>query len=353
MERRKKFLIDFSYLICILAIVYVIGKYLLPVIVPFIIGFVIAFFARKISIGVFKNTRKEVQIVILVILDILIVLAIFFISIFAFNQITKINYAGIYSNYIEPAINTIYTNISELNKELPYEIEEVVAKALSAVFDSLTSMLSKLSTILVNFIKNLISGVPTAIVTTIAIVLSSIYFVFDYEKIIYYFYKMLPKKTTDLIDDLITFVRDNIFKVIKAYIVIIFITFTELLIGFLILRINNCFALAMAIAIMDILPIVGVGTALIPWFIIEFIFGNYITGLGLLILYIVITVIRNIIEPRMVGVNLGLPPLLTLIGMIVGLRLFGLVGMIGFPLLFAFLIYLDSLGKITVFPKNE
>ena len=135
---------------------------------------------------------------------------------------------------------------------------------------------------------------------------------------------------------------DNIFKILKAYGTIIIITFTELLIGFWILRINNSALLALMIAIMDILPIVGVGTALIPWFLIEIIMGQYWLGLGLLVIYVIITIVRNIIEPRLVGTNLGLPPLVTLIGMIVGLGLAGLVGMIGLPLLFAFIIYLKN-----------
>lgn len=353
MERRKRFLINFAYIICILAIIYGVGKYLLPVVVPFIVGFLIAFFVRKISVGLFKNKRKEIQLIILVIFDILIVTTLLILSIVVINQITSINYAGIFTNYIEPAINTVYRKIIDLNEELPTEIAEVLTQAISAIASSLTDILSKVSTYIVNFIKNLISAVPSAIVTAIAVIVSSIYFVLDYEKINKITYKLLPKQVSALIDDLIKFMKDNIFKVLKAYVVIIFITWSELLIGFLIIGIGNPVSLSFLIAIMDILPIVGVGTALIPWFIIEFIFGRYTRGLGLLILYIVITVIRNIIEPKLVGVNLGLPPLLTLVGMIVGLRLFGLGGMIGFPLLFAFLLYLEAEGKIEIFPKNE
>lgn len=342
MEKRREFIINFIYTICILAIIYVIGKYLLPVVVPFIIGFFIAYFIRKICIAVFKKSNKNIQIIVLVIFYLFIISAISILSILFVNQIKNINYSGLYSDYLEPAINIVYNKIIEINSSLPKNIATVVSEAINSVFDNLKSLLSTTSLQLINFIKDFLSSVPSVLVTTIAMIVSSIYFVIDYEKLVASAYKILPEKATNLIDNLIVFIKENIFKVLKAYISIIFITFTELFIGFLIIRIDNSFILAILIAIMDILPIVGVGTALIPWLILEFIFGNFLRAIGLLILYIVITIIRNIIEPKLVGTNLGLPPLLTLVGMIVGLRLFGLVGMIGLPLSFAFIIYLNN-----------
>ncbi|MDO4378744.1 MAG: sporulation integral membrane protein YtvI [Erysipelotrichia bacterium] len=342
MEKRKEFIINFVYIICILVIIYAIGKYLLPVVVPFIIGFFIAYFIRKISIVISKKEDKKIQMVLLILFYLLVISTISILSVLFVNQIKNINYGGIYTDYIEPAINIVYNKAIEINNSLPKNISIVISDALSSFVTNLKNLLSTVSVQVVKFIKDVISSVPSVLVTTIAMIVSSIYFVLDYEKLVANAYKLLPKKATGLIDNLIVFIKENIFKVLKAYISIIFITFTELLIGFLIIRIDNAMVLAFLIAIMDILPIVGVGTALIPWFILEFIFGNYMRAIGLVIVYIAITIIRNIIEPKLVGTNLGLPPLLTLVGMIVGLRLFGLVGMIGLPLTFAFLIYLNK-----------
>ena len=342
MEKKKEFIINFVYYSCLLVILYLIIKYLLPLVVPFIIGFIIAFIVRKISIAIFGKPGQKRQIVVLCLFYSILLLILSVGSVIIVNQIKNINYAGIYSNYIEPAINIVYNNVVDLNEIFPANVANVLTQALSSIFDSLKSLLSQISGYVVIFVTNLISSVPSTIITTIVVIVSSIYFVLDFKKVKEAVYNHLPKKMTMLIDDVIIFSRDNIFKILKAYGTIIIITFTELLIGFWILRINNSALLALMIAIMDILPIVGVGTALIPWFLIEIIMGQYWLWLGLLVIYVIITIVRNIIEPRLVGTNLGLPPLVTLIGMIVGLGLAGLVGMIGLPLLFAFIIYLKN-----------
>ena len=114
------------------------------------------------------------------------------------------------------------------------------------------------------------------------------------------------------------------------------ITFIELFIGLTLFRVSNSGMWAFLIAFLDILPVLGVGTVLIPWGISSLITGNIVFGIELLVLYFVISFIRNIIEPRMVGFNLGLHPLATLFSMIVGVRTFGAIGMFGLPLLLSF-----------------
>ena len=114
------------------------------------------------------------------------------------------------------------------------------------------------------------------------------------------------------------------------------ITFVELLIGLTVFGISNSGMWSLMIAFLDILPVLGVGTVLIPWGLSCLITGRALLGIELLVLYIIITIIRNIIEPKMVGTSLDLHPLATLITMIVGARMFSAVGMFGFPLALSF-----------------
>ena len=118
---------------------------------------------------------------------------------------------------------------------------------------------------------------------------------------------------------------------------ILFMTFMELFIGLKILKVPYAGIIAFVIAILDILPVLGTGGVLIPWSIVSLILGDFITAAGIIILYIVITVIRNIVEPRLIGKQMGLHPVVTLAAMLVGLNLFGIVGLFGFPILFSFL----------------
>ena len=125
--------------------------------------------------------------------------------------------------------------------------------------------------------------------------------------------------------------RDIFRKYIKAYGILLALTFALLLIGFWILRIQYAFLLAFLIALADFLPVIGVGTILIPWGIVMLLQKNFYIGFGLLIVYLVISLVRQVAEPKVLGKSLGLHPLLTLFATYVGFSLFGIVGMIIAP----------------------
>lgn len=342
---KKDFLINFLYYCCVIFIVYLSGKYLLPVMMPFIIGFSIAYLVRKIAIKIFGKPGRKRLILILVAFYIVLVFLLALTSVITVNSVKTFNYAGLYSNYLEPAINIVYNYFIDLTESLPAEVAEIFNQATSSIFEAIKTILMTISTYLINFVKELITSFPKIIITVTVTVVSSIYIVLDYAGIVAFIYRVLPTKLSDFLGDVTLFIKENILNVLKSYIIIMGITFIELAIGLTILKTKPTILLAALIAIMDILPILGVGTALIPWAFVEMIFGNILKGFGVLILYATITVIRNIIEPRIVGTKLGLNPLVSLISMIAGLKLFGLIGMIGFPLTISFLMYRDEKTK--------
>ena len=110
------------------------------------------------------------------------------------------------------------------------------------------------------------------------------------------------------------------------------LTFLQMFIGLALLRIPYAFILALLIALVDFLPLLGTGIILIPWAAVSLLLGEIKLGIGLLVLYAVSTVIRQILEPKLIGEGLGLHPLLSLAAMYAGLRLFGVWGMILAPL---------------------
>lgn len=111
------------------------------------------------------------------------------------------------------------------------------------------------------------------------------------------------------------------------------VAFILLFLGFLLLRIGNSFLLAGLITIVDAFPVLGVGTVLIPWSLVCLLQENYARGLGLLGLYAAIWLIRSILEPKLVGKGLGLDPLVTLVVIYAGWKLFGIAGMLLAPIL--------------------
>ena len=123
----------------------------------------------------------------------------------------------------------------------------------------------------------------------------------------------------------------SVFKLIKGYGILMLMTFLELLAGFLILRVKYALLLSLLIAVIDILPVLGTGTVLIPWGIAGLILKNTALGIGILVLYAVITVIRNFAEPKIIGKQIGINPLFTLLSMFIGIKLLGFAGVIIFP----------------------
>ena len=115
------------------------------------------------------------------------------------------------------------------------------------------------------------------------------------------------------------------------------LTFTELSILFTVFGIEHAVLKASVIALLDILPILGTGGIMIPWGIISLVLGYTKLGIQLLIIYIIVTVVRNYMEPKIVGTQLGLHPIITLVSMFIGLRLFGFLGRFGLPVGISFL----------------
>ncbi len=127
---------------------------------------------------------------------------------------------------------------------------------------------------------------------------------------------------------------------VRAYLLLGFFTFLEVFIGLSVLGIRYAFILAWVIALVDFLPLLGTGVILVPWAVVCLLLGEYKLGIGLLILYGICTLLRQLMEPRFLGRGLGLHPLMSLVTMYAGLRFFGVVGMLLLPLLVAVLVSL-------------
>ena len=111
--------------------------------------------------------------------------------------------------------------------------------------------------------------------------------------------------------------------------------------------------IAVAIAIFDILPVVGSGLVLLPWTVFSLIKGDLVTGIGLAVLYVVVIIVRQIVEPKIVGDRVGLHPLVTLMSMVIGSYLFGGIGLLGLPITIALIHALNKQGAIHLYKLSD
>lgn len=339
MEDKKNFIINVLYYVIVFGLIYLSCNYLLGILAPFILGFIFAYFAVRIAKKIFKKESKLHRILALVLLYIVVVAIIILLVVLGINEISGFisNIPSLYKQYVDPVFHNIGTEVdnkSKLSLLFALDLKDIYSNLL----DSIKTAVSTISTSIVSSGTSLISSTTETIVAALTMIITSFFVVSDYESIIWYFESLLSPNAKQLYEEIKDFMFNNVFSVIKCYVIIMFITFAELFIGLGILGVNNFALIAMIVSFLDILPVLGVGTVLIPWFIFELIVGKIGLGIGLLALYLIITVIRNIIEPKFVGSSLGLHPLATLFTMLIGLKILGILGMFGVPIVCSFFI---------------
>jgi predicted PurR-regulated permease PerM len=133
---------------------------------------------------------------------------------------------------------------------------------------------------------------------------------------------------------------------LKAQLTLMAVTFFELSLGLSLLKIKSPILIAALTAIIDSLPVLGTGIILIPWAIISLILGSKIKALGLICLYIIVTAVHSVLEPKLVSVGFGVNPAATLLFSYLGLKLCGAVGMVIFPLILMMVKTLNDKGYI-------
>lgn len=183
--------------------------------------------------------------------------------------------------------------------------------------------------------------------------LALFYFGSDYESITAFLKCQLSEKQAAFAHELKREFFDTVLSVLRAYAILLAMTFTELAVGFTVLGLPYALLSALMIALVDILPVFGTGTVLVPWGLGAIFTGNTKLGLCILALYGIITVIRQAAEPKILGSSVGMHPLATLFAMYIGLKLCGIWGLFLFPIGAVILKNLNENGCVRLYKLPE
>lgn len=353
-EKQRKFIIQFVYWGIIAGSIFFFGKYLLPILFPFLIAFLIAGILNQPVNFLASKTRisRKIIAVLSVILFLLLaggVLSWIFAAVV--NGIENIFtfLPNLFDDFIIPLVEQTFDKLEMFFRKADISFLEILESNMSVILESINQAVGQFSNSILSSLTSMITSIPTVFMQTVITIIATFFVMIDFEKIISFCKWQIPQSKRGIVKEVKNYFIKTLPKFILSYGCILFLTFLELFIGFVLLRIPNARILAVIIAILDILPILGTGTVLIPWSIINIILGNYSMAGGIFLLYVAITVIRNIVEPKMIGKQMGLPPIVTLASMLVGLKLFGIVGLLGFPILLSFLVKLNEDGTIKIF----
>lgn len=345
------FLIRFAYGAVILGLIFLGFKYALPLLMPFLLGFLFSALLRVPARFLSKKLRINRQLVttllvtvFFLLLGVLTLLIGSELFTFARTAVSRFN------TVIMPAVE----QLTELASKWTNRLDPNVVSVLEGVTNSaLLSLRDKIGAISTEVVTGIMSAVPSSLLNVIFMIIATYFISLDFGFLRWAIARRIPEESYHKLTASLDYCKTTVGRLLRSYALIMCITFVEQFVGLTILGVDYAILIALAIAVFDILPVVGSGTIMLPWAVVALVTGDYKRGVGLLILYGIITVIRQIIEPRIVGDHVGLHPLLTLGCMFVGYRVFGGVGLLGLPFLCAVLVGLERDGVITLLPQRD
>lgn len=226
---------------------------------------------------------------------------------------------------------------SDLETRVPQIIGDLVARAA----ESIPSLLA-----------GVVSALPFVFIGVVIFVMSSFCFSSDFYNMNRIVLSVFDTKSARFISEFKNQFLISAANYLKAYMCIFIISFTQLYFGLTVLKAQFAFSAAFFIALCDVLPLLGMGVVVIPWMLVSFFSGNAAFGAGLAVMFCVMTVTRQIVEPRVVGSFIGLHPLASLVCVCVGLRVMGVIGVFLVPVLVTILLNLKKSGHLSLRGKK-
>ena len=347
-DKRRRFIVNVAYWAIIAGIAYLVFRYLLNLLLPFVVALLVAWLLRPLSRLYRKRFHPKLASAMIVVTVLVFYLLIGVLAgLVLVDLLTGLasyldKLPHVYTQTIEPGLRNLYANAQALASRFDPAVADVVNMVLPQVISSVGGAVTNFSVSAVGKLTGLVTSLPSALISALIAVIASFFTAVSYDSMKDFLERNLPGKFTETAGYAINSFRSIIRQYGKSYLLVMLITFGELLLGLLIIGVRRPILIAALIAIFDIFPVVGAGTVLLPWVVISLIQGNTLKALGLLILYVVILVVRQFLEPKVVGTQVGLPPLVTLACMFVGTSLFGVWGLFGLPICAAILVNLNN-----------
>ena len=318
--------------------VWIFMKYGVHVFLPFLLAWVLSLFIMPLAERLSDKTKfpKKLCSVLLLLVSLALLGGTIFLSV---NRLVReiegfLRFIGEDSEVIEGRIQQTVEFISDFVRNIPIlsaldggdgnlsiDLGELVTEFFREGVSNLTVRIPRL-------IGKVVAGVPEALLFLLVFLISSFYFSVDGDRIAQGVRSFLPKGISERTVGLRRKASTLLYRYLRVYFVLFLLTFTELLVGLTFLGRSYAFILALVISALDILPLLGVGSVLLPWAGFLFLMRDFNGAIGLLILWGIITVVRQIVEPRLIGESFGMHPLLALISFYAGLKLFGFVGIL-------------------------
>ncbi|MBQ3140707.1 MAG: sporulation integral membrane protein YtvI [Clostridia bacterium] len=341
-ESKREFIINCLFYAIVAAILFLGLKYVAGWFLPFIIGYCFAALANRLAArftGRRKKPGKFTSVISALIIFVIIVGAVGGLVFFLSRQVGAFVQQYIVDGNMFESVKAAYESLST---KLP---ESFRGKLLDAAGGAVSAIASKLP----DMVGSVVAKTPSALFATLISVIASLFMTAEYDKVREFLRGLVPKRYAHVSEAVSKVMRESVLRLLRAYALIMCITFAEVTLGLTLMGQTYAIGIAAITAVIDILPVFGLGFVLWPWAAYCFVMGDFKLGICLLVLYVVVQVVRQFIEPRLVGRSIGMHPLLTLTAMYVGIKVFGAIGLFVLPIIVLVIKNLNDNGTISVF----
>ncbi len=357
LERKRKFLINTAYYAVLAGIFFLIFRYVIYAVTPFLIAALVTLMLKRpidnLARSFLLPRRTTAGLTVLLFYIVLSILATWLFTHLLwslFNWLAAI--PAHYADTIEPAIRNILDWYELQVETISPGRTEYIDRLASDLLANISAIISYLSEQALKIARNLAFSIPKFVIASIFCIVSTVFMSLDYPQIKHFILEQLSPEHQRILLESKHYVAVTFGRIITSYAAIMFITMTELYIAFTVIGVEDAIVLSMLIALFDILPALGTGGIMVPWAIITLINKNYTLAAQLFIIYAIITVVRNFIEPKIVGDSIGLHPVLVLMSIFLGAAIFGPLGILIMPFLLIVIKRLNDTGRIQLFKSN-
>lgn len=314
--------------------------------IPFATAYAVSLFANNLADALQKRFRlpRNISAILVIFLTVVvlggIVGGIIWKVIEEFKQIYD-NFPSIYTS-MQSSWNRLSNNLSYVINQLPENIQMSIDSAYEQFMEGLANAVRDIK--IFKTAGNIAKRLPSIVISVITFILSLYFMISDSNEVSSFLRKHIPMPIQVRASQLKAEIKKYMGGYLRAQAIMMGISFVILFIGLLILRIEYALIIAIAIAIFDALPFFGSGAVLLPWAAVSFLSGASYEGVGLLIIYLSVLLMRQLVEPKIVGKSIGMHPLLTLMSMYAGYRIFSIGGLILGPLTLTLIISFYKVG---------
>lgn len=299
---------------------------------PFVIGWIISLIASPLVRFLeekLKIRRKALSAFVIIAVLAVVILIVYYIVVKLARETTSfINELPVLWKRIEAEFAQIGANLQGIYVRLPLDVQEKITQLSNGLEGYFSDFVGEIGTPTFTAVGNFAKQLPDIFMAVIMTLLSSYFFVSDKSYLSDCMKKYLPKAIYYRFSLIRSSFRDAVGGYFKAQFKIEIWIYMLLVIGLLILGIDYAFVIALGIAFLDLLPVFGTGTVMIPWAVIEILSGEYKRAVGLLIIWIIGQLVRQVIQPKIMGDSIGIDPIPTLFLLYIGYHVSGVLGMI-------------------------